>query len=210
MQVKIFTFNDFQENTYILYDETKQCIIVDPGCNNAAERKQLVDYINKESLTPVMLINTHCHIDHVLGNKFVADTFKLTLFAHENEKKVLEYQPQIAAMYGINYDPSPLIGASLVAGGTLTFGETTLQLLFVPGHAPGHICLYDSRSGHCIAGDALFKGSIGRTDLPGGDHDTLISAIKSELFTLPDVTVIWPGHGDYTTIGVEKKTNPFF
>lgn len=210
MLVKRFTFNDFQENTYVLSDETGQCIIIDPGCNNSSEKKQLVDYITSESLTPVMLVNTHCHIDHVLGNKFVAETYSLTLFAHENEKKILDFQPQVAAMYGINYDPSPNIGGVLIENGSLSFGNTNLKLLLVPGHAPGHICLYDDSSGHCIAGDALFKGSIGRTDLPGGDYDTLIDSIKSELFTLPDDTVVWPGHGDYTTIGIEKRTNPFF
>jgi glyoxylase-like metal-dependent hydrolase (beta-lactamase superfamily II) len=210
MQVKKFTFNDFQENTYIISDSTKECIIIDPGCNSVKERKELDKFIDKESLTPVMLVNTHCHIDHVLGNSYVAKKYSLTLFAHDNEKKILDFQPQVAAMYGISYDPSPLIGAPLEAGGTLSFGETTLQLLFVPGHAPGHICLYDVSTGHCIAGDALFKGSIGRTDLPGGDHDTLIASIKSELFTLPDDTIVWPGHGESTTIGIEKITNPFF
>jgi glyoxylase-like metal-dependent hydrolase (beta-lactamase superfamily II) len=210
MNVHAFVFNDFYENTYLLYDESKECIIIDPGCNNATERKKLIDYVSLHNLKPVMLINTHCHIDHVLGNKYISDYYKLALYAHEIEKKVLAMQPTVATYYGINYDPSQEITGSLSEGTTISFGETTLKILFVPGHSPGHICLYHKESNQVIAGDALFKGSIGRTDLPGGDYDTLIRSISSELFTLPNETIVYSGHGESTTIGYEKEYNPFF
>lgn len=210
MVVHTFTFNDFYENTYILHDNSKECIIVDPGCNTSSERKKLKDYIFDTGLQPVMLVNTHCHIDHVLGNRFVSDTFQLGLYAHEQEKRVLAMQPTVAGFYGVNYDPSPEITGSLKEGNTIKFGTTVLDILFVPGHSPGHICLYNKNAGQLIAGDALFKESIGRTDLPGGNYDVLIMSIRHELFTLPDDTIVYSGHGETTTIGHEKKFNPFF
>jgi hydroxyacylglutathione hydrolase len=210
LQIKAFTFNDFYENTYVLYDDTEECIIIDPGCNTAFERDTLTSFIKEKNLKPVMLINTHCHIDHVLGNKYIADSYQLGLYAHEMEKRVLEAQPIVSMRYGISYETSPEITGYLQEGSFISFGSTQMKILFVPGHAPGHICLHDLHSETLIAGDALFKGSIGRTDLPGGDYDTLIERIKSELFTLPDVTTVYSGHGETTTIGIEKRTNPFF
>lgn len=210
LTIKSFTFNDFQENTYLLHDHTKECIIIDPGCNSASERMQLDAYISQHQLNPIMLINTHCHIDHVLGNKYVSDRYNISLYAHEIEKQTLAFQPKVAEFYGIAYLESPLIKGYLTPGRTVTFGDTQLDILFVPGHAPGHICLFHAESNQLIAGDALFKGSIGRTDLPGGDYDTLINAIKTELFTLPLDTIVYSGHGDTTTIGEEKVSNPFF
>ncbi|HOY15160.1 MAG TPA: MBL fold metallo-hydrolase [Saprospiraceae bacterium] len=210
LQIKIFEFNAFQENMYILYDETNECVIIDPGCSNKNEEKILTDFIEEKGLHPTMLINTHCHIDHVLGNQFVAKKYDLSLFAHELEKQTLLMQPLVAQMYGLPYDPSPQISGFLKEGEEISFGNSQLKILFVPGHAPGHICLLSEVNNICIVGDTLFAGSIGRTDLPGGDYDTLISRIKSELFSLDKDTVIYPGHGGSSTIGRELRTNPFF
>ncbi|HMP28705.1 MAG TPA: MBL fold metallo-hydrolase [Saprospiraceae bacterium] len=210
MNVQSFVFNDFYENTYIIFDETGECVIIDPGCNTSVERRKVVTFIDQHNLKPVMLINTHCHIDHVLGNKFISETYSLGLFAHEIEKQVLAMQPNVAMYYGIDYDPSPQITGVLADNDVLTFGNTRLKILFVPGHSPGHICIYHQESNQLVAGDALFKESIGRTDLPGGDYDTLISSISTQLFTLPDETIVYSGHGENTSIGHERKNNPFF
>lgn len=210
IQVKVFTFNEFEENTYLLYGDSKECIIVDPGCGKKSEQTVLADYITQHELTPIILVNTHCHIDHVLGNAWVSDVYNLSLFAHELEKTTLQMQEMVAQMYGLAYLPSPPIGAFLKEGEFIATSDALWKILFVPGHAPGHICLYNAEEGICISGDTLFDGSIGRTDLPGGHHDTLISKIKTELFTLPEDTIVFPGHGGDTTIGKEKKTNPFF
>lgn len=210
MRVKVFTFNEFYENTYILYDATGECIIVDPGCNNTNERRQLNEFVESNHLTPVMLVNTHCHIDHVLGNKYVSEKWKLPLHAHNNEKEVLKAADLASMIYGISYDQSPDISILLEEGDTISFGNTTLKILFTPGHSPGSISLFHSDQKMLIAGDVLFQGSIGRTDLPGGEHNTLLQSIITKFFTLPDDTVVFPGHGDSTTIGIEKATNPFF
>ena len=209
MDLALFTFNPFQENTYVLYDKTSSCVIIDPGMSNAQEQKMLDDFISAHWLTPSMLINTHCHIDHVLGNKYVSEKYDLTLAAHEGERVVLEMQPKIAEMYGIAYDPSPDIKIELKEGSFITFGNTKLEILFTPGHSPASISFYEKQSKTLIAGDVLFQNSIGRTDLPGGDYDTLISTIKSKFFVLDDNVRVYPGHGAATTIGVERKTNPF-
>lgn len=209
MNVTTFTFNPFSENTYILSDETKECIIVDPGCYNATEQKQLTDYIEGASLTPVMLVNTHCHIDHILGNAFIAEKYQLPLEAHTGEDVVLEAGLISSQVYQIPYDPSPKIEKFLVPGEQVTFGKTVLEILFTPGHSPASVCLYHKETHQVIAGDVLFQGSIGRTDLPGGNYDTLINSIKTELLVLDDETVIYPGHGPSTTIGQEKRMNPF-
>lgn len=209
MDIAIFTFNDFSENCYILYDDSKQCVIIDPGCNNDEERKTLTDVIDSSGLTPVLLLNTHCHIDHVLGNKFVADTYELPLTSHRGEAPVLAMQPQVSSMYGIPYDPSPEITKYLEDGDKVSFGNTTLEVLYTPGHSPASISFYCREAGIVIGGDVLFQGSIGRTDLPGGDFDTLADSIRTKFYTLPDETVVFCGHGPSTTVGSEKKTNPF-
>lgn len=209
MAVAIFTFNPFAENTYILYDDSRECIIFDPGCSNQEEQNQLTDFIESNRLTPVKLINTHCHIDHVLGNKFVAEKYNLPLVSHEGEKSVLAMQPQVSSMYGIPYNPSPQITEFLSDGDQVTFGNTTLDVLFTPGHSPASISFYNKEEGIIIAGDVLFQGSIGRTDLPGGDFKTLEESIKQKFYVLPDEVVVYPGHGPSTTLGIEKKTNPF-
>lgn len=209
MQIAVFTFNDFSENTYLIYDDTKDCVIFDPGCNTDDERKTLTDFIESSGLTPVKLVNTHCHIDHVLGNKFVSDKYDLPLISHAGEKVVLDMQPQISKMYGVPYDPSPEITEFLDDGDILKFGATSLKVLFTPGHSPASISFYCEDAGIVIGGDVLFQGSIGRTDLPGGNFDTLVKSIKEKFYTLPDATIVFCGHGPSTTVGEEKKNNPF-
>lgn len=208
--IKSFTFNDFAENTYIISDESKECIIIDPGCSNKDENDALKNYIIESSLKPVMLLNTHCHIDHVLGNKFVSETWGLPLTAHKKEASVLASGITVSEMYRIPYDPSPEISRFIDEGDTITFGTTTFSVIFTPGHSPASVSLYCSEAKVLIAGDVLFAGSIGRTDLPGGNFETLTRVIRSRLFTLPDETIVYPGHGPSTNIGIEKRTNPFF
>lgn len=205
------TFNPFQENTYIVYDDTKSCVIFDPGCLQNAEQQALVDKINELGLTPVRLINTHCHLDHVFGNKFVSEKYQLPLEIHEGELQVLKAAPVAAQMYGIPYpELSPDPGSYIKEGEVIEFGETKLQALFTPGHSPASLSFYCEAASFVIAGDVLFQGSIGRTDLPGGDYDTLIKSIREQMFTLPDNVEVYPGHGPSTTIGFEKRHNPFF
>ena len=210
MNIKSFTFNPFQENTYIVYDETKECLIIDPGCYTDAERKELKAFIEEKGLTPVKLINTHCHIDHVLGNKFASEQWDLELYMHKEDLPILEKVEYVGKMYGLeDYEISPYPKYFLAHKDTLTFGESSFEILFTPGHAPGHICLYSKENNLLIAGDVIFQRSIGRTDLPGGDHSTLINSIITQLFPLPNETQVFCGHGPSTNLGYEKEHNPF-
>lgn len=205
-----FTFNAFQENTWIVIDqETNECIIFDPGCSDRQERDTLKAFIEENAVHPVRLINTHCHIDHVLGNRFVADTWGLGLEIHRGEVPVLESCEMVASMYGMSYDPSPEPTRFIEVGETLTLGTTSFRALFTPGHSPASLSFFFPEASLLIAGDVLFQGSIGRTDLPGGDYDTLISSIREQLYPLGDEVRVYPGHGNTTTIGYERLTNPF-
>ena len=209
LTVKSFTFNPVEENTYILYNAKKECCIIDPGCYFPEERDRLKTGIIETGLQPVLLLNTHCHLDHVFGNKFVYDTWQLSLHIHPNEKKVLEFAPQSASMWQLPFDnyEGPLV--YLKPGESIKIGEDILQILFTPGHSPGSVSFYHEEGGFVIGGDVLFNGSIGRTDLPGGDYATLINSIQQQLFTLPDETKVYSGHGPMTTVGLEKMNNPF-
>ena len=210
MKIKSFTFNPFQENTFVVYDDTKECVIIDPGCYTDKERDELRRFITSEGLKPVKLINTHCHIDHVLGNKFVSELWDLELYMNKEDLSLLENAGNIGKMYGMeDYEGSPYPKHFLAQDDTLTFGESSFKILFTPGHAPGHICLYSKENNLVIAGDVLFQGSIGRTDLPGGDHSTLINSIITQLFPLPNETQVFCGHGPATNLGYEKEHNPF-
>ena len=210
MNIKSFTFNTFQENTYVVYDESKECIIIDPGCYNAQEQEELKSFINEKELTPVKLINTHCHIDHILGNQFVAEKWNLELYMHKLDIPLLENGEEIGKMYGFEeYKGSPFPKHFLDEKDELTFGNSKFDILFTPGHAPGHICLYNKENNLLVAGDVIFQGSIGRTDLPGGNHETLINSIITKLFPLPNSTQIFCGHGPSTNLGYEKEHNPF-
>lgn len=210
MKVTALTFNQFQENTYIISDNTKECIIIDPGCYQDFERTKLIDFIKTNNLKPVKLINTHCHIDHVLGNKFVSEQWNLELYAHKEDLPLLANAGEVAKMYGFEkYEESPYPTHFLKEGDKLTFGKSSFEILFTPGHAPGHICLYSKEHNLLIAGDVIFQRSIGRTDLPGGDHSTLINSIITQLFPLPNETQVFCGHGPSTNLGYEKQNNPF-
>lgn len=205
------TFNPFQENTYIVYDETGECVIFDPGCINANEEQKLVKAITDNKLKPVKFINTHCHLDHVFGNKFVADTYDLPLGIHKGELIVLESVPAVCKAYGLPLPvPSPMPEYFIEEGEIISFGNSEFKVLLTPGHSPASLCFYNSKDAFVIAGDVLFKDSIGRTDLPGGDHQTLLDSVKTQLFVLPDEVEVWPGHGSSTTVGYEREHNPFF
>lgn len=209
MKVTCLTFNPFQENTYLLHDDTGECVVVDPGCYEQREREQLKKHIDDNRLKVVRLLNTHCHIDHVLGNYFVSETYKVGLEVHPDDEQTLRAVPTYAPVYGFPHYTEKLPDGYLNEGDTVRFGNTTLQVIFAPGHAPGHVVLYSEEDKVLIGGDVLFQGSIGRTDLPGGDFDTLIQSIRTKLFTLPNEVTVYPGHGPETTIGYEKKYNPF-
>ncbi|MES1220780.1 MAG: MBL fold metallo-hydrolase [Bacteroidota bacterium] len=209
LTVRSFTFNPVEENTYVLYNENKRCCIIDPGCYFPEEREELKTGIQKTGLEPILLLNTHCHLDHVFGNKFVYDTWGLPLHLHEKEKPVLDFAPTSAELYQLPFDnyKGPLV--YLKVGEKIKIDDDELEVRFVPGHSPGHVCFYSEAGGFVIGGDVLFNGSIGRTDLPGGDYSVLINSIQTQLFTLPDETKVYPGHGTMTTVGFEKMNNPF-
>ncbi len=210
INIHSFTFNPFQENTCILYDDTKECIIIDPGCYDYAEKKKLADFIEKQGLNPRRLINTHCHIDHILGNRFIAEKYCLELEINELEIPILQGAPMASQLFGIpDVEISPEPGKFLNEGDVIEFGNSKLDVLFTPGHSPGHIVMVNKEQKFVIAGDVLFYGSIGRTDMPGGDYNTLISSIKEKLFPLGDDFKVYPGHGPVTDIGFEREHNPF-
>jgi hydroxyacylglutathione hydrolase len=207
--IQPFVNNPYQENTYILYDETGECVIIDPGMETGREQNAIVNFIREKQLKPVLLLNTHCHIDHVLGNKFIFDQYGLKPKFHEGELPLLEAVIAYAPSMGFRYDPSPVPDEFLAEKGSIFFGNTELKLIFAPGHSPAHLCFYDVKNNLLVGGDVLFRGSIGRTDLPGGNFTQLIDNIEQRLFALPDDCIVYPGHGPETTIGYEKQTNPF-
>lgn len=209
LQLKKFTFNPFQENTYVLYDETLQAVIFDPGCYEKNEREALTQFIEENNLQVTALVNTHCHIDHVLGNDFVKRTYHVPLWIHSYEIPVLKSVAAYAPNYGFSAYAETTQDELLDNHINFPVGKEQLEIRWVPGHAPGHLIFYHRESGICIAGDTLFQGSIGRTDLPGGNHQLLLDSIRKEMFTLPEDTTVYPGHGPATTIGFEKNHNPF-
>ena len=209
LQVHCLTFNPFQENTYIIEAPSGECIIIDPGCFDRNERQELKDFITSHNLKPVRLLNTHCHIDHILGNAFVSKEYGLGLEIHKGEIPVLESGLMVSNMYGVPYEVSPAPTSFLEEGDEVVLDGHTLQVLFTPGHSPASICFYNQADGWVIGGDVLFFESIGRTDLPGGDHATLLNSIRTQLWPLPDATVVLSGHGNPTTIGEEKQFNPY-
>ena len=207
--IKAFTFSPVQENTYVLYNEKSQCCIIDPGCYFPEEKQELKDAIEQAGWKPVLLLNTHCHLDHVFGNQFVYDTWGLQLHIHNKEKPVFDFAPQSGLMWQLPFDNynGPL--EFLKEGSTIQIGDERLGIRFTPGHSPGSVSFYHEAGKFIIGGDVLFNGSIGRTDLPGGDFDVLVKSIQTEFFTLPDETKVYSGHGPVTTVGFEKMNNPF-
>jgi len=209
LHIKSFICNPYQENTYLLYDETGVGVMIDPGMYSTAEETEVSEFIKEHNLKLELLLNTHCHIDHVLGNKFIYDTYGLLPIFHENEIPIYAEIQNYAPQMGIPYEVSPISETFLPDSGTIQFGSHSLELIFAPGHSPGHLCFYSESQGFLIGGDVLFKGSIGRTDLPGGNHGQLIRSITEKIYTLPEDTLVYPGHGSTTTVGQEKRTNPF-
>lgn len=208
-KIHTFSFNPFQENTYLLADETGECIVIDPGCYFEEEKTALTDFIETNNYRLTKIVNTHCHVDHILGNAFLVNKYKIPFEAHKGDEFLLENAVEHGKMFGFDVEQPPAINNYLEENQQITFGNTILKVLHVPGHSPGHIALYCEDQQFVITGDALFNGSIGRTDLPGGDYDTLINSIKTKLLTLKDAVVVYPGHGPETTIEKEKRTNPF-
>ena len=210
IQIKSFVFSPFQENTFVLYDETKECVIIDPGCHEIYEKDELTGFIEENQLKPVLLLNTHCHIDHVFGNKFVSEQYNLLPVIHELDLPTLtQMTPGAAQLYQLSYEASPLPEEYIEEGDVIEFGNSKLDVLFTPGHAPGHVVFVCHAQQFVINGDVLFQGSIGRTDFPGCSHEELINSIKTKLFPLGDDYVIYTGHGPATNIAFEKANNPF-
>lgn len=209
LEVKSFEFSPIQENTYLIYNEFNECAIIDPGCYYSKEEDEIAGFIKDKKLNPILLLNTHCHLDHVFGNKFIAETYGLKLHIHAGEKQVLDFAPTSGLMYNLPFDNYAGEIIFLEEGKELRIGRDVLKILLTPGHSPASLSFYAAQ-GFVISGDVLFEGSIGRTDLPGGDYDTLISSVKNQLFTLPESTIVYPGHGRPTTIEKEMATNPFF
>lgn len=210
MEVQKFTFNPFQENSYVLFDETKECVIIDPGCSNSQERDELFKFIDKYALKPQYVLNTHCHIDHMLGVSDCLEKYNVNFYAHSAESFNLEKLKIQADLFGMQLSPNPIgIDRAIEEGEELTFGNTQLKVLLVPGHSPGHLAFYSDADKVVISGDILFDGSIGRTDLPGCNHDELLKGIKEKMYALPHETIVYAGHMSETSIGKEANGNPF-
>ncbi|WP_128548411.1 MBL fold metallo-hydrolase [Larkinella soli] len=209
VQVQTFVFSPLAENTYVLYDDTREAVIIDPGCYTRQEQEDLSGFIKRHGLTPVKLLNTHAHIDHVLGNAWVKRQFGIDIYLHENELQVLKWSQVMAPAFGVPAYEEAGVDHFLIPGQTVAFGKASLEIRFVPGHAPGHVAFVNHADRFVIGGDVLFKGSIGRTDFPLCDFETLANSIRTQFYTLPDDFTVYPGHFDSTTIGREKKSNPF-
>ncbi len=209
LYTRSFTFNPFQENTYIIYNELKQCWIVDPGMYSSEEVSSFTSYISAENLVPQAIINTHTHLDHIFGVNALKDLYKIPFGIHKSDLPVLQGAAGSAMLFGFDFKDAPEPDFFIEEGKPYSLGDDKVDILFVPGHSPGSIVFHSSEGKWAISGDTLFNGSIGRTDLPGGNHDQLLNSIQKELYQLPDETVIHSGHGPSTTIGQEKASNPF-
>ncbi len=209
IKVQKFVFNPFNENSFLLYDETGKCIMVDMGSYTVDEKKEVLYFIENNRLEPVMIANTHCHVDHILGNSFFKNKYKAATAAHSDDEFLLKNAVEHGTMFGCEVEAPPGIDKYLKEGEPLSFGKSSLEILHVPGHSPGSIAFYSSGDNFLISGDVLFSGSIGRTDLPGGEYDTLIRSIREKLLVLSPDVVVYCGHGPETTIGEEMRTNPF-
>lgn len=211
MKIKKFEFNMFPVNCYVLWDETDEAVIIDCGCFYEEERQALKTFIQSNGLKPVRLLNTHLHLDHILGNPFILREYGLKAEAGQQDEFWLAKAPDHCRMFGfqMNEEPVPL-GRYVCDGETVRFGKTELEAIHVPGHSPGSMVYYCKDEGCLFSGDVLFQGSIGRADLAGGNFDELRENICSRLFVLPNDTKVYPGHGPSTTIGDEKRNNPFF
>ena len=210
MTIKTFTFNPIQENTYLVYDETLEAVVIDAGCISKVEKRALKQYIEDNNLTLKRVLNTHLHFDHQFGNRFLFETFGIKPEAGKEDEYLLENVIAQTRSFGMEVDEEAQpLGGYIIENQEIKFGNSTFTAFHVPGHSPGSMAFYAEKDGVLFAGDVLFRGSIGRTDLPGGDYATLIQSITRKLLPLPDSTVVYSGHGPQTTIGFEKKNNPF-
>lgn len=207
--IKNFVFNSFQVNTYILYDETKECVIIDAACFDKREEEKIVAFIESENLKPIKLINTHSHIDHVLGNSFISKKYNIDLEIHKGGVPLVKTAPGYASVFGFDAMDVVYPKGFFEDGDFIKFGNSQLKVLYTPGHAEGSVCFYCKEQDFVIVGDVLFLESIGRTDLPSGNHELLLKSIREKLFTLPNNTEVFTGHGPSTTIGHEKENNFF-
>ncbi len=210
LRLQQFIYNAFSENTYLIINDKDECWVVDPGMQDDAEKAQLLRYLETEKLTPKGIINTHTHIDHILGVSALTKAYSIPFGMHEKDMPVLAGARGSAMLFGFDLPDAPQPDFFISENEPLKLGDDELEVRFTPGHSPGSIIFYNVKEGWVIGGDVLFAGSIGRTDLPGGNHQTLLHSIQSQLFTLPDEVIVYPGHGPETTIGREKATNPFF
>jgi len=208
-QIKIFTFSPIQENTYVLYNESKEAIIIDPGCYFTAEEETLKAFLSDNQLKPVLLLNTHCHLDHVFGNNWVHKQYGLELHFHPDDEKMLLYAPESGKMWGMEFTNYSGPFHYLSENQVITLGDDSLTIFHTPGHSPGSVSFYCAKQNFIISGDVLFKESVGRTDLPGGNFDVLANSIRTKLFVLPGETKVYSGHGEPTTIQHENDNNPF-
>ena len=209
IQIKKFVFNPFQVNTFVLYDETRECVIIDPGCSDGVESLELMDFIKEKGLKPVRMLLTHTHVDHVMGINMLEEMLGIKPEAHEAGLVFLDHTISTAVSYGVSIDKNPSVVKYIKEGDEITFGKSKLDVLYTPGHADGSVCFLSRKDGFVIVGDVLFQMSIGRTDLPTGDYDLLKQNIFEKLFILPDDTIVYSGHGPETSIGFEKSNNPF-
>jgi hydroxyacylglutathione hydrolase len=210
MEIFKLVFSPIDVNTYVLAESSGDCAIIDCGCYDREEFRRLTDLIKDKNLKPVLLLNTHCHLDHIFGNNFILEEYKLGSFCHKEDEQNRESAVQHALFFGLSMEAPPAPAGFLVDDQKVSFGKTELKVLHVPGHSRGSLAFYSENDSVVFTGDALFAGSIGRTDLQGGNYETLLNSIRTRLFTLPPQTVVYPGHGNPTTIGTELKTNPYF
>lgn len=209
IKIRKFVFNTFMVNTYLLSDDSGTAVVIDPACYEPLEQEEFRNYITASGLRIVRCINTHCHVDHVLGSRFIADTYGVRPEYHKDSVVFFHTLSEIASSFGYDAGDAPEPLRFLEDNETITWGGSSLKVLFTPGHAAGSVCFYSEADGFVVTGDVLFRDTIGRTDLPTGDFDLLMKSIRTKLFTLPDDTVVLPGHGPDTTVGYEKVNNPF-
>ena len=209
VKINKFIFNTFMVNSYLLYDETGECILIDAACYDSEEVEELRTFISSNNLKLVRNLNTHCHVDHVLGNNIIAQIYGIRPEYHENSIRFLDTLKEVGSSFGYVIPQIPEPKRFLDDGETISWGHSSLRVLYTPGHADGSVCFYNESQGFVITGDVLFKDTIGRTDLPSGDFDLLMTSIKTKLFTLPVDTIVYPGHGPDTSIGYEVENNPF-
>jgi hydroxyacylglutathione hydrolase len=210
MKIYKLVFSPIEVNTYILVDESGDCAIIDCGCYDIHESERLGNFIKDKKINPVLLLNTHCHLDHIFGNRFILERYGLRTFSNEFDEMNRKNAVQHALLFGLTMENPPVPAGFITDNQVVTFGTTDLVALLVPGHTSGSLAFYSEKNKCVFTGDALFEGSIGRTDLPGGDFNTLIKSIRNKLFVLPPSTIVYPGHGNETTIEKEMNTNPYF